>query len=61
MDDEVIALFKNHDPSVKEGKRGRENISTVIALKKKKKHQKKKYRPGTDFCSKNYNLYDLKL
>lgn len=35
MDDEVIALFKNHDTSVKEGKRGRENISTVIALKKK--------------------------
>lgn len=41
MDDEVIALFKNHDPSVKEGKRGRENISTVIALKKKKALEKK--------------------
>lgn len=31
MDDEVIVLFKNHDTNVKEGKRGGESISTVIA------------------------------
>lgn len=31
MDDEVIALFKNHDTNGKEAKRGRESISRVIA------------------------------
>lgn len=60
MDDEVTALFKNHDTNERDenGQRKRKyNHSDYFKKTFKKLQAKKRFH----FSSKNYNLYDLKL